>query len=1204
MASTRELWILLRARDEASRVVHSFSKNVRAAAMAAQAAQKSAEAAAIRQRAQMLKSNGATAQNIRAINDQVIGLEKQARAQTAAAARAREFRAEQMKTIDATVRSNNRHASSLEKQAKALTLAAAMGEEQRTNLIRVTGATEDQVKAIDDNISAVRKRAATLNAEAAVRRSSSASLIAQLQEEQTGLDGSIRSYERRAAAIRSQAAILRNSAAEQTSSLNNQVRALTNQAAALDRQANSFRQAANRAREHDVAMRHLRETLGKVSEGATVAAFSLATIGAAGVIGIKKSVDAAVEYQRQVRLTATQVDQLGGSIDEIGKIGLRVATSVGVSFNEVQGALYDIFSSMDVSVKESEKLLTGFAKAAVAGQTDIQSVSRGTIGILNSFHLKTSDINKVLDLQFKFIQKGVGTYDEWAKKINLVSPSAARAGQSLETMIAALASASRMSGVASRAGTAVARSFDAISNPNAVKALKAIGVSAVDAKGNFRPFVDIMFDFRKELQKIPGNAEKTKAIFEVFKGAGGTIEARRYLQALLLVKGNLEDLSGILDSTKGAAGSLDKAYGMMSNTAAAKTELMKNKFQALKIAIGDALLPQFTGLIDTISKVLDSFNKLPDHTKKTIAQFILWGSVITLVLAALFGFIAVAAVVAAAIGTIGAAAAITIGVVALLPVAIVALGAAFIAAYKNSESFRNAVKQAADNIKQLWDIAVNTARGIKDSWDQNVGPPLQKIVGIVKNSLLPTFREFVAMYENEVIPKIKEAGRIIKDLADGAFKKIGQVIDGTVVPAVEKLSEWWKKHGDELQPLLTILGQVMKWFLIIAAVITGVLVVALVGPLVAAVGLVIGAFQLLAMGAATAMDFFKSIPGFFASVGSAIAGFASSVGSFFTGLWNTIVTFFTGVFNWFAQLPGRIMGFITGLPAMLGNLFRTALDNAAYAVGYGVGLIWRFFSQIVPRAIGFVLSLPNRLAVIFTNAYISARSIVSNLVTAVIAFFQALPGRAATAVGRLWASIRGHFDSARTGAATAVSNLVTGAMRFLNEFPGRAATAIYNVYRSILHGFDGAAGWLVSAGEDIIRGVIHGIGNMIGNGVDMAREAAHKMVKGFKDAIKSNSPSKVYMELGKFSMQGYAIGMVRETKNAIKTVKSMTGDIISAAADPQVNLRTALATASTANNSGGDGGRTFEQHITVYTNEIDPRRHAAELGWELERRVP
>lgn len=1200
MASTRELWILLRARDEASRVVHSFSKNVRAAALAAQAAQKSAEAAAIRQRAQMLKTNGATAQQIRAMNDHVIGLEKQARAQTAAAARAREFRAEQMKSIDSQVRANNRHAAGLEKQARALSLAASMADENRASLIRLNGSTNEATQQIDGQIAALRKRAATLNAEAAVARGASASLIAGLQEEQTGLDGSIRSYERRAAAIRAQAAVLRNQSSELKSNLDTQVRALTNQAAALDRQANSFRQAANRAREHDIAMRHLRESLGKVSEGATVAAFSLAAVGAGGLIGLKQAINTTVEYERQVRATKTQTGEFGASLQELSDVGKRVANEIAVPFEQIQPALFDVFSSMDVNVKDAEKLLKAFSKAAVAGQTDIQAVSRATIGILNAFHRPASDVNKVLDIQFQLVKLGIGTYEEWNQRIGLVTPSAVRAGQSIEMMAAALAVSTRMGISAARSGTAVSRAMDAISHPAAVKNMEELGIKVRDASGKFRPMNKILREFRDVLMKMP-EKDRVAAILNVFKGAGGTIEARRFLQNILLGKGNLEAFDSVLERVQKSSGSMEDAYKTMADSTAAKTELLRNKWQLLKTAIGEALLPQFDMLIQKMSGVLDWFNKLPAGTKNTIGQFILWGSVISLVVAGLFGLIAVGAVVASAFATIGVAAGIAIGVMAAIPLVIAGIGVAFIAAWKKSETFRNTVKQVADNLKQLWDIAVDTGQGIKQSFEEHIGPPVERVWGIIKDKLLPAFREIQGMIDNEVIPKIKEAGAIIKDLADGALKHIGDEIDNHVVPAINAMSEWWDKHGESVRPVLQLLGQVAKWLLIIAAVIIGVVVVAIGGALAAAWAVAIAPMVLLVGWIILVVNWFKQLPDRVAAVGNAISGFASQVGSFFSGLWDSISNFFTQLFDWFSQLPGRIMGFIQQLPTMLGNLFRDALNRAAYAVGYGIGLIWVFFSQVVPRAIGFLATLPARLAALFVGALAAAGRAVSNGLNAIHRFFLSLPGRIVSAISSIGGRILAIFNSARTSAVNAARSLVDGAINFFRTLPERAYGALQTVHNAVLRAFAGAASWLIGAGEDIIRGVINGIGNMIGHGVDMARNAAHKMVQGFKDAIKSNSPSKVYMELGKFSMQGYAIGMVKETKNAIKTIKGMTSDIISEVS-PNVmmtgrNAGPALATATAGT------GRTYNQDITIYTNEIDPRKNAAELGWELERRV-
>lgn len=1202
MASTRELWILLRARDEASRVVSSFSKNVRAAALAAQAAQKSAEAAAIRQQAQMLKTNGTTAQQIRAINENVISLEKQARAQTAAAAKAREYRAEQMKGIESQVRSNNVHASTLERQARALTLASNMADEHRQSLIRVTGATNEQVGVIDNQISALRKRAATLNSEAAVARAASASLVAGLQKEQTGLDGSIRSYERRAAVIRAQAAQLRNFAQEQKVNLDNQVRSLTNQAAALDKQANAFRQSANAAREHDNRMRALIGTMGKVSEASTVAAFALGAVGVGGLAGLKQAIDTTVEYERQVRATATQVDNFAGELKTLSDIGKRVANEIAVPFETIQPALFDIFSSMEVGMADAEKLLKAFSKAAVAGQVEIQDVSRATIGLLNAFQRPASDVTKILDMQFQLIQEGIGTYEEWNQRIGLVTPSAVRAGQSIEMMMAALATATRMGMSAARSGTSVARAMDAMSHPAAVKNMEALGIKVRDAHGKFLPMNDVLRDFRTALMKMP-EKKRLEAILDVFKGAGGTIEARRFIQNILLGKGNLELFDQVLDETSNSAGSLEKAYKLMADSTSSKSELLRNKWMLLKEAIGESLLPGFNQLLDVMARALDWFNKLPQGTKDTIAQFILWGSIISIVLGAMFAFMGVAAVFIAAIGTIGATAAIALGVLTLLPVAILAIGVAFAAAYKNSETFRNTVNQIGDNFKQVYDIFVSTAQSIKGSIETHILPPLQRLWGVIQQEVVPVVRKFAGMFENEVIPKIREGARIVQDFADGALKRIGDVIDNTVIPAVQKMSEWWQKNQDTLRPLLQILGQVVKWIMILGAIITGVLLVVLLGPLVAAITLVVIAFQLFWMAIVQVINFIKELWANLQQLPAVFAAMGAAIGGFFTGLWASIVTIFGQILTWFQELPGRIMGFIQSIPSMLLTVFTSALNGAAYAVGFGLGLVYRYFTELVPKVIGFIISLPQRISVIFQNALAKAVLLASQIVVQVANWLRQLPFRAAAAVAALWSRLQGHFESAKNGAVNGGKNLINGYINLMRTLPGKALSAIMSLKSKITGYFAGAGSWLISAGEDLIRGVISGIGNAIGGGVSAARNAAKRMAQGFADALEIGSPSKVFAEMGKFSVQGYAQGIVKEAKRAAKAVASTSTEIMTSGI-PQTNqLRFSGAAGAGGGLGMADPGRTFIQTINITTNEIDPRRNAAELGYELEGRL-
>src|SRR5688500_6661670 len=151
-------------------------------------------------------------------------------------------------------------------------------------------------------------------------------------------------------------------------------------------------------RARDVASRVLREVgtnvggLGNPANASAAALFNLGaaltgvgvtlgTIGAAGLAFFNDATDAAIAYNREAALTKTQVTEVGVSVSDLADIGRRVAGEIPAPFDQMQTALYDIFSSMDVGVNEAERLLRKFSIGAVAGQVDIQTAARSTISI-------------------------------------------------------------------------------------------------------------------------------------------------------------------------------------------------------------------------------------------------------------------------------------------------------------------------------------------------------------------------------------------------------------------------------------------------------------------------------------------------------------------------------------------------------------------------------------------------------------------------------------------------------------------------------------------------------------------------------------------------------------------------------------------------------------------------------------------------------
>ncbi len=983
------------------------------------------------------------------------------------------------------------------------------------------------------------------------------------------------------------------------------------QIAALDKQINSSKIARAAAEEHRVGMQRLSSSLTGVSTVLGAVGLGMTAAGIVGVVAMKRFIDFAVDYQKQTALTRTQVDGLRYSTKQLGDVGLRVAATVPVAFEQIQPALYDLFSSLEIGIGDAEKLLKSFAKAAVAGGTDVQSVSRATIGFLNAFHLPLSDVNHLLDVQFQLVQEGIGTYDEWVKRIGLATPSAARYGQSIEMLSAALAASTRMGITAARSTTAVSRAMDAMSNPKAVKALKGLGIAALDSKGNFRPMIDVLKEFRAVLMKIP-KSERIKKILDVFKGAGGTIEARRFLQNMLLLPGNIETFEAIFKEMTTTTGSFQSAYEIMANTVAGKSQQLSNHWSILKVTAGEALIPAFLRIISAVQGVLMWFNNLSPSTKQLITQIAIISSIIMglvgvllLVVAGLTGFFAVIAVT-------GAALFVTLGILLAAGVAFAALGAAIFIAWKKSEGFRDLLEGIAFWARKMYFNAIlPAAKGVADAWTKYMQPALSELGAVMEKDVMPVVRRLSDMFNRELLDTIKEVANWVKDMLVNAFKFIGAVIKNVVIPIIKDLTKFYYAHEGTIKQLIGWMSEAVKWFLKIAAVVGGILVVLFVGPVVLAFVAVIGIIIALIMIITKVIEWVKMLIKWFSDFGSHMA----VVGEFFKGVWNSIAEFFIGIWNgiktFFIAIWNSIIAFF--MPAL--EFLRAAWEGFWSVFGGLIKAVWNLIVALVRLAILTILLIIitnlkalqafwntvwggiKLVAITVWNAIFGFLKMVWN---AIYNFFVGWGTRIRNYFVGIWNTvfnfIRTRTQGIRDWIAGVWNNILAGARTAWNNFYtaiasalGRAWTEVTRIVGRIQNFFAGAINWLRSAGGNIIQGLIDGITSQIGRITDVINNVARTI----RDRLPF-SPAKA----GPLSGRGNPF---YGGQNIVDLISRGMSSRISAL----TNLSNTLAaqSASTAFLSRGEtAGAGTNQSITIYTNEINPRRHAEELGWLLAGR--
>lgn len=1062
--------------------------------------------------------------------------------------------------------------------------------------------------------------------------------------------------------------------------------------AAIDQEIGQARVHRASMEESRVSAQKLGTALGGASAAMTAAGTGMVAAGVIGAVGLKHLVDAAIEYQKQSALTHTQTDKFSVSLKAVGDIGLRVANQIGVPFKQIQPALFDIFSSMEIGAKDAEKMLTTFAKAAVAGNTDITSASRATIGIMNAFQLPMTSVNHLMDVQFQLVKEGIGTYEEWTQRIGLVSPSAVRAGQSVEMMAAALAASTRMGISAARSGTAVARAMDAMSNPKAVAALKTLGVNAVDATGHFRPMIDVLMEFRAKLEKIPP-ADRIKAILDVFKGAGGTIEARRFLQNMLLTPGNLELFKKIFETMSTESGSFEQAYSVMADTAAAKSELLTNKWETLKVKAGEALIPMFLKVVDVLGKVFDWFNKLPPSTQQTIMTILAIGTAVGIFGGALVIVLGFIVAFAAAAATAGATLWIVLGILGGVALAIAAFAAALVLAWKNSEQFRGIIQDTKKNLEDLWKNAiVPTGEAIKKAWDEHMKPALNKLHDVIETKVLPVFRRLQNFAQQEMVKAAIELGNNIKDVLVWALKELGKIIENVVVPALEKLGKFYKDHETTIKQVIAALIWLAKWGIKIGLIFGGIIAVIFAGPVVASVLAVVAVFLgviaviILIIEAAkwlihwfgtaipaawhwlvdVAKKTWQAISDFFVGIWNGIVNFLTTtwngivstakstwqaISDFFVGLWNGIVDFFTGVWNHIVDIFNSVMstissawdsfwnssigGLLKAIWGLIVSIVNLGIASIMFVVLWGLKFItdiwnwawngikdaaiavWNFIFPYLKAAwdgivavaviiwtglVTFFVGIWNWIqntATTFWNwlsPYLigtwnwivaAATNIWNGLVNFFVGVWNWIKN---TAIG-VWNAITGFLSGVWNGIIATGKSAWNGFASFFTNIWNNIRTAVSNVWKDITGFFSGAGTWLLKAGGNIIQGLIDGItGGIRGLG-----GAIDNVTKYIKDHF-PHSPAKRGPLSGRGGMFYAGQNLMTQLEDGINSKIGIIAHITGLAANAAGNIAPSLT-------PGASTGNTINQSITINTQEINPRRQAAELGWLLSGRI-
>jgi phage-related protein len=194
-------------------------------------------------------------------------------------------------------------------------------------------------------------------------------------------------------------------------------------------------------------------------------------------------------------------------------------------------------------------------------------------------------------------------------------------------------------------------------------------------------------------------------------------------------------------------------------------------------------------------------------------------------------------------------------------------------------------------------------------------------------------------------------------------------------------------------------------------------------------------------------------------------------------------------------------------------------------------------ADILTTVVGYITSFVDAAIAGFQYLYdvLVGNSIIPDLINSIVSFFTSLPGKALAALSSLVSSVVGVFTRMASSALSSITSFISRAIGFLRGLPGKARAALSS-----------AKSALVSAGKDLILGMIQGIKSAAGSLVSAAKDVVGGAIDGAKNLLGIDSPSKVFIEIGKDTGKGFVVGLTGTASEIEQTIKRMTDQIAKA----------------------------------------------------------